>query len=98
MKISLVLLDKLGSVGYDNKVPVILEHDFINPIGWCEVFRGDDGRHYGYLALDRAVSHDLFFYYRQAVSDDGIFWFSGVQLLSKPLDGKATTRLHEKII
>ena len=98
MKIRLFLLDKIDSITYDSKVPIILEYDFNNPIGYCEITVDQNGNHVGNLFLDRKVNLDLYFYYRQHCTDDGIFWLSGMQLLSNPLNDKPTLKLKDKIV
>ena len=98
MTVKLSLLDRLGSVTYERHVEVILEHDINHPIGTCEVYTDEKGNHFGLLTLNRRVDQNLYFYYRNQCSDDGLFWFSGLQLLTKPLHSKPTTQLKDMLI
>jgi hypothetical protein len=99
MKVKLTLLDKLGSVGFNQFVEVYLNDGINEPIGTCEVLTDTDGKHFGNLILDKDIDPNVYFYYRNDCTTDGIiFWFSGLHFTTEPLKGKITNQLKEMLV
>lgn len=95
-RVRLSLLDGKPSVGYNETIPVFLS-DMNNPIGKCTIIRTEKG-HFGDVELESAVSGELYFYYRDAVTEPVSFYLSGLQFLEEPLKNSSTTKLKDMIV
>jgi hypothetical protein len=98
MTVKLTLLDRQGSLMYDRIVNVGLVIDKYEFIGTCEVYIDEGGKHFGKLKLDREVSRDLYFYYRSGANEDGLFWFTGLDLMENEIKDKRTTQLKDMVV
>ncbi len=84
-------LEKLKDMSYrtTGTVPVLLNMDVLNPIGWCTLIPTEDEEEeeafYGYLFLDRKVDVSLYFYYLREAKDKECFCFAGINLSEKKL-------------
>jgi hypothetical protein len=83
---------------YPNEVFVTLADNRFEIIGMCRVFTDEKGRHFGELHLDKEVSLDLYFYYRSAANNGGIFVFTGLDLMQNQLEHSPTTKLKDMIV
>lgn len=96
--VKLSYLDKQLSLEYHNKVYVLLDWDFDNPIGICEIFTDDHGKHFGKLTLNKKVDENVYFYYYGSKGINGYFNFKQLVFSTKPLKDKPTTQLFEMIV
>jgi hypothetical protein len=98
MKVRLSLLDKIGSLSYYNPVPVSTYDGCYRDIGICRIYRDEQGNHYGMLDINEHISPESFFYYRQRANNDGVFLFSGLDLMPTQMKENPTTQLKQMIM
>jgi hypothetical protein len=98
VRVSLRLLDKLGAIIPTENLPIMLNNHPHQLLGTCRVERDNEGQCIGVLIFDDEVSGDLFFYYASHNTDDGTFWFMGINLSEQLYANKPTLRLKDKIL
>lgn len=96
--VQLQYLDKVRAEITAEKLPVLLNNNPNQRIGTCRVFRDENERCLGELELNNDVDNELYFYYTSLNTDDGTYWFSGLNLATDIYKEGIPTKLKDMIV
>ena len=93
------VLNRFGSIYYNDIIPVFLDNNPNKVIGRCQIILDKISGHiYADLALDDGVSLDLYVYYFNSINSNGRCEIENVSLHSKQRNDIDSKRLKDMVV